>query len=70
MISLVTVSFFFTDLYRLLEDHARENDGYQMHCNFSQMLLKDHFQASQQAEHTLIQVRCLTFTFFWQRDLY
>lgn len=43
------------DLYRLCGDHARENEGYQMHSNFSQMLLKDHFQSSQQREHSLIQ---------------
>ncbi|XP_046399087.1 MAU2 chromatid cohesion factor homolog [Ischnura elegans] len=42
------------DLYRLCGDAVRENDAYQMHCNFSQMLLKDHFQSSQMPEHNLI----------------
>ncbi|XP_046678426.1 MAU2 chromatid cohesion factor homolog [Homalodisca vitripennis] len=42
------------DLYRMCGDPARENEAYQMHCNFSQMLLKDHFQSSQMAEHNLI----------------
>ncbi|XP_059474797.1 MAU2 chromatid cohesion factor homolog isoform X2 [Neocloeon triangulifer] len=42
------------DLYRMCADHPRENEAYQMHCNFSQMLLKDHFQSSQMAEHSLI----------------
>nr|CAD7432667.1 unnamed protein product [Timema monikensis] len=42
------------DLYRLCAD-PRENEAFQMHCNFSQMLLKDHFQASQMPEHNLIQ---------------
>ena len=32
-----------------------ENEAYQMHCNFSQTLLKDHFQSSQMNEHSLIQ---------------
>lgn len=43
-----------TDLYRLCGDQGRETEAYQMHCNFSQMLLKDHFQSSQMAEHKLI----------------
>ncbi|PNF35489.1 MAU2 chromatid cohesion factor-like protein [Cryptotermes secundus] len=43
------------DLYRMCGDPVRENEAFQMHCNFSQMLLKDHFQASQMAEHNLIQ---------------
>uniref|UniRef100_T1I450 MAU2 chromatid cohesion factor homolog n=1 Tax=Rhodnius prolixus TaxID=13249 RepID=T1I450_RHOPR len=42
------------DLYRMCGDPARENEAYQMHCNFSQMLLKDHFQSSQMPEHNLI----------------
>lgn len=42
------------DLYRMCGDPVRENEAFQMHCNFSQMLLKDHFQASQMAEHNLI----------------
>lgn len=43
------------DLYRLCGDPTRENDAYQMHCNFSQTLLKDHFQSTQMSEHALIQ---------------
>lgn len=46
--------FLFLDLYRLCSEAARENEAYQMHCNFSQMLLKDHFTASQLPEHALI----------------
>ncbi|ODN05016.1 MAU2 chromatid cohesion factor [Orchesella cincta] len=42
------------DLYRLCSEAVRENEAYQMHCNFSQMLLKDHFTASQLPEHGLI----------------
>ncbi|PSN54061.1 MAU2 chromatid cohesion factor [Blattella germanica] len=42
------------DLYRMCGDPVRENEAFQMHCNFSQMLLKDHFQASQMTEHNLI----------------
>ncbi|XP_065333268.1 MAU2 chromatid cohesion factor homolog isoform X2 [Cloeon dipterum] len=42
------------DLYRMCADHSRENEAYTMHCNFSQMLLKDHFQASNMREHDLI----------------
>ncbi|CAL8131426.1 unnamed protein product [Orchesella dallaii] len=42
------------DLYRLCSEAVRENEAYQMHCNFSQMLLKDHFTASQLPEHALI----------------
>lgn len=42
------------DLYRMCGDPVRENEAYQMHCNFSQILLKDHFQSSQMAEHNLI----------------
>ncbi|GAB6028582.1 hypothetical protein CHUAL_002723 [Chamberlinius hualienensis] len=42
------------DLYHLCGDNAQEREGYQMHCNFSQILLKDHFQSSQQPEHVLI----------------
>ncbi|KDR13808.1 MAU2 chromatid cohesion factor homolog isoform X2 [Zootermopsis nevadensis] len=41
------------DLYRMCGDPVRENEAFQMHCNFSQMLLKDHFQASQMPEHNL-----------------
>ncbi|XP_026320897.1 MAU2 chromatid cohesion factor homolog [Hyposmocoma kahamanoa] len=43
------------DLYRLAGDTERENEAYQMHCNFSQALLKDHFQASQLPQHALVQ---------------
>ncbi|KAF5290602.1 hypothetical protein FQA39_LY14668 [Lamprigera yunnana] len=43
------------DLYRLCGDPNRENEAFQRHLNFSQMLLKDHFQASQMVEHNLIQ---------------
>ncbi|XP_033223532.1 MAU2 chromatid cohesion factor homolog isoform X1 [Belonocnema kinseyi] len=43
------------DLYRICGDPNRENEAYQMHCNFSQTLLKDHFQSTQMSEHALIQ---------------
>ncbi|XP_023939281.1 MAU2 chromatid cohesion factor homolog isoform X2 [Bicyclus anynana] len=43
------------DLYRLAGDTDRENEAYQMHCNFSQALLKDHFQATQMPQHALVQ---------------
>ncbi|KAI8419859.1 hypothetical protein MSG28_008487 [Choristoneura fumiferana] len=43
------------DLYRLAGDTDRENEAYQMHCNFSQALLKDHFQATQLPQHALVQ---------------
>ncbi|XP_063366972.1 MAU2 chromatid cohesion factor homolog [Cydia amplana] len=42
------------DLYRLAGDTERENEAYQMHCNFSQSLLKDHFQATQLPQHALV----------------
>lgn len=42
------------DLYRLQGDHQREQEGNTMHNNYSQMLLKDHFSATQMAEHQLI----------------
>ncbi|XP_014285477.1 MAU2 chromatid cohesion factor homolog [Halyomorpha halys] len=42
------------DLYRMCGDPARESEAYQMHCNFSSMLLKDHFQSTQMPEHNLI----------------
>merc|ERR1719394_2310135 len=42
------------DLYRLRGDHQREQEGNTMHSNYSQMLLKDHFSATQMAEHQLI----------------
>ncbi|XP_013781785.1 MAU2 chromatid cohesion factor homolog [Limulus polyphemus] len=43
------------DLYRLCGDRMREQEAVHTHSNFSQLLLKDHFQASQLAEHHLIQ---------------
>ncbi|XP_026743945.1 MAU2 chromatid cohesion factor homolog [Trichoplusia ni] len=43
------------DLYRLANDTDRETEAYQMHCNFSQALLKDHFAATQMPEHALVQ---------------
>ncbi|XP_071042681.1 MAU2 chromatid cohesion factor homolog isoform X2 [Parasteatoda tepidariorum] len=43
------------DLYRLTGDPIREQEAIQTHSNFSQLLLKDHFQASQLPEHNLIQ---------------
>ncbi|XP_044745228.1 MAU2 chromatid cohesion factor homolog [Coccinella septempunctata] len=42
------------DLYRICNDMANENEAYQRHVHFSQMLLNDHFQASQMPEHGLI----------------
>lgn len=45
-----------SDLYRLTGDLLREQEAIQTHSNFSQLLLKDHFQASQLPEHNLIQV--------------
>lgn len=44
-----------TDLYRICGDPNRESEAYQMHCTFSQTLLKDHFQSTQMGEHSLIQ---------------
>lgn len=44
----------FVDLYRLCGDPTRETEAFQRHLNFSQMLLKDHFQASQMPEHGLL----------------
>ena len=35
-------------------DHAKEQEGQNMHANYSQTLLKDHFSASNMAEHQLI----------------
>ncbi|KAF7995510.1 hypothetical protein HCN44_006617 [Aphidius gifuensis] len=43
------------DLHNRNGNTGRENDAYQMHCNFSQTLLKDHFQSTQMNEHVLIQ---------------
>ena len=36
-------------------DHQREVEGQTMHTNFSQMLLKDHYAATQLPQHNLIQ---------------
>lgn len=44
-----------TDLYGLVGDTNHENEAYQMHCTFSQTLLKDHFQSTQMSAHSLIQ---------------
>lgn len=38
----------------MCNDPSKEGEAYQMHCQYSQMLLKDHFQSSQMAEHNLI----------------
>ena len=35
-------------------DSVREQEGTTMHTSYSQTLLKDHFQATQLAEHQLI----------------
>ncbi|KAK3097527.1 hypothetical protein FSP39_010473 [Pinctada imbricata] len=43
------------DLYHISGDTFRESEGYRMHSNFSQTLLKDHLQAAQLSEHQLIQ---------------
>jgi len=42
------------DLYRMNGDQARQAEGETLHNNFSQTLLRDHFSATQQQEHTLI----------------
>jgi len=42
------------DLYQLQGDKAKQQEGQTMHNNYNQTLLKDHFQASQQQEHNLI----------------
>ena len=42
------------DLYRMQGDHAKEQEGAAMHATYSQTLLKDHFSATQMAEHQLI----------------
>lgn len=57
MYKIINVSVFrlLADLYRLAGDTERENEAYQMHCNFSQALLKDHFQATQMPQHALVQ---------------
>ena len=51
----IFIALFFIDLYRLNGDSAREHEGHQMHKNFSQLLLRDHYRASQLPEHALIQ---------------
>ncbi|XP_075536944.1 mau2 sister chromatid cohesion factor isoform X2 [Dermacentor variabilis] len=43
------------DLYRLCGQPLQEQEAIQTHASFSQLLLKDHFQASQLPEHNLIQ---------------
>ncbi|EEC13760.1 conserved hypothetical protein [Ixodes scapularis] len=43
------------DLYRLCGQPVQEQEAIQTHANFSQLLLNDHFQASQLPEHGLIQ---------------
>lgn len=43
------------DLYRSTGDVHREQEGIQMHSNFTQMLLEDHFRATKLPEHNLIQ---------------
>ena len=35
-------------------DVSKEQEGASMHSNYSQTLLKDHFSATQMAEHQLI----------------
>ena len=42
------------DLYRLQGDYAKVQEGQNIHDTYSQQLLKDHFSASQMAEHKLI----------------
>lgn len=55
MLLVTFILLIFLDLYRMSGDPNRENEAYQMHCNYSQTLLKDHFQATQMPEHNLIQ---------------
>ncbi|ELT89360.1 hypothetical protein CAPTEDRAFT_151038 [Capitella teleta] len=43
------------DLYRMCGNTQGEAEGYRLHDSFSQSLLKDHFQSTQQSEHRLIQ---------------
>ena len=47
--------YYFQDLYRMQGDMAKEQEGQNMHTTYSQTLLKDHFSATQMAEHKLIQ---------------
>jgi len=42
------------DLYRMQGDQAKQMEGEGLHNNFSQTLLRDHFSATQQQEHSLI----------------
>ncbi|CAG9772147.1 unnamed protein product [Ceutorhynchus assimilis] len=42
------------DLHRICGDTARENEAYQRHVNFSQMLRNDHYNASKLPQHCLI----------------
>jgi len=42
------------DLYRMQGDQAKQIEGEGLHNNFSQTLLRDHFSATQQQEHSLI----------------
>ncbi|XP_040566701.1 MAU2 chromatid cohesion factor homolog isoform X2 [Lepeophtheirus salmonis] len=42
------------DLNQLTGDHLREQEGLLMHNNYSQILLKDHFKATQLPEHNLV----------------
>jgi len=43
------------DLYQRQGDQAKQKEGQTMHNNFNQTIFKDHFQATQQQEHKLIQ---------------
>ncbi|XP_022913885.1 MAU2 chromatid cohesion factor homolog [Onthophagus taurus] len=42
------------DLYQICGDPHREGEAYQQHVHFSQMLLKEHYQASKLPAHNLI----------------
>jgi MAternally-affected-uncoordination protein len=44
------------DLYGVFGEHARQQEAIQMHHSFSQMLLNDHYTASQSPEHNYIHV--------------
>lgn len=57
VLSFVNFIFYFTfiDLHSQNGDPSHENEAYLNHCNFSQILLKDHFQSTQMPEHALIQ---------------
>ena len=54
----------FSDLYRLCGNTQAEAEGYQLHDSFTQSLLQDHFQSTQQSEHKLIQVNSSSMLFF------